>query len=79
MGLAGTRKHDGVNGRGEGYEVLHPGNVEFILRDRRPSERGLSEPGSSEPGSSERGPSVGGAGAVSGPMHRISKKISKRP
>ena len=30
--LAGTRKHDCVNGRGEGYEVLHPGNVEFILR-----------------------------------------------
>ena len=32
LGLAGTRKHDGVNGRGEGYEVLPPGNVEFILR-----------------------------------------------
>ena len=32
LGLAGTKKHDGVNGRGEGYEVLHPGNVEFILR-----------------------------------------------
>ena len=30
--LAGTEKHDCVNGRGEGYEVLHPGNVEFILR-----------------------------------------------